>query len=227
MSEERLTSQAHRDRGGMDVGRPFIRPAVAETELIALLEAQCSALAQALADSSMSVLALTSENVIVWAMPRALAIPQRLSDWNPSQPNQLPPPVLNWIESEDRQFCSPAGLPTPPLPLELDCGSFRVRMRLLRNDAHRSIVIEEVSSPILAEHLAALGLSKRESEVLAWVGQGQTNDEIGRILGCSQRTVKKHLERIYIKLGVENRTAAAMVAIDTAHAHRLSDTLDA
>jgi DNA-binding CsgD family transcriptional regulator len=48
---------------------------------------------------------------------------------------------------------------------------------------------------------------------LGWVAQGKTNPEIGLILGISRRTVQKHLERIYIKLGVENRTAAtAMVA---------------
>jgi DNA-binding CsgD family transcriptional regulator len=61
--------------------------------------------------------------------------------------------------------------------------------------------------------LAALGLSRREAEVLAWVAQGKTNPEIGRIAGLSGRTVGKHLERVYAKLGVETRTAAARVAL--------------
>ena len=56
-----------------------------------------------------------------------------------------------------------------------------------------------------------LGLSGRESDVLAWVGQGKTNDQIATILGMSLGTVKKHIEHIFDKLGVENRTAAAFV----------------
>lgn len=78
--------------------------------------------------------------------------------------------------------------------------------------------MEERSAPILAGRLVSLRLTKRESEVLAWLGQGKTNGEIGCILCCSSRTVQKHLERIYIKLGVENRTAAAMVAAEAARA---------
>ena len=82
--------------------------------------------------------------------------------------------------------------------------------------AFRTIATEEIFAPITAEQLVSLGLSKRESEVLAWIGQGKTNKEIGRLLGCSPRTVQKHLEHIYVKLGVENRTSAAMMAADTA-----------
>lgn len=58
--------------------------------------------------------------------------------------------------------------------------------------------------------LKSLRLTDRESEVLLWVSQGKTDTEIGTILGLSPKTVGKHLERIYQKLGVETRTAAAM-----------------
>ena len=61
--------------------------------------------------------------------------------------------------------------------------------------------------------LAALGLSPREAQVLAWVAEGKTNGEIGIILGARPRTVAKHLERIFRKLGVETRTAAAASAL--------------
>ncbi len=57
--------------------------------------------------------------------------------------------------------------------------------------------------------LEPLGLTKREEDVLAWVAQGKTNAETARILRITPGTVKVHLERIYQKLGVENRTAAA------------------
>jgi DNA-binding CsgD family transcriptional regulator len=55
----------------------------------------------------------------------------------------------------------------------------------------------------------ALGLTRREAEVLAWVAKGKTNEQIGLILGISVRTVQKHLEHVFSKLGVETRTAAA------------------
>ena len=54
-------------------------------------------------------------------------------------------------------------------------------------------------------------LTARESEILWWVAEGKTNREIGIILGCSARTVQLHLNRVYRKLGVETRTAAAAV----------------
>jgi DNA-binding CsgD family transcriptional regulator len=51
---------------------------------------------------------------------------------------------------------------------------------------------------------AAFGLTAREAEVLYWVIQGKTNRDIGDILGASPATVKKHLEHVFGKLGVEN-----------------------
>ena len=53
-------------------------------------------------------------------------------------------------------------------------------------------------------------LTRREAEVLKWVRNGKTNKDIAAILGIQPRTVSKHLERIFKKLGVDNRTAAAM-----------------
>jgi DNA-binding CsgD family transcriptional regulator len=74
--------------------------------------------------------------------------------------------------------------------------------RIRRDDA--------ASTPLPADRLQSL--TAREREVLGWVTAGKTNAQIGAILGTSPRTVAKHLERIYEKLGVESRTAAAMRA---------------
>lgn len=57
---------------------------------------------------------------------------------------------------------------------------------------------------------AALGVTRREAEVLLWLARGKTNRDIADILGLSPRTVNKHLEGIYAKLGVENRAAAVV-----------------
>jgi len=86
-------------------------------------------------------------------------------------------------------------------------------VRLLRKDRRRLLILERrhpVPSLKVLEHL---GLGKREAEVLSWVARGKTNQEIATILSISTKTVKKHVERIFEKLGVESRTAAAAVAM--------------
>ncbi|MCM2398661.1 response regulator [Rhizobium sp. S95] len=60
-------------------------------------------------------------------------------------------------------------------------------------------------------------LTQRESEVLLWIAKGKSNRDIGDILGLSARTVNKHLEQIYVKLGVENRASAAVKAANVLH----------
>jgi DNA-binding CsgD family transcriptional regulator len=59
------------------------------------------------------------------------------------------------------------------------------------------------------EDLVRLGLTWRQSEVLAWLAFGKTDAEIGHILGISSRTVSHTLERIYRKLGVATQTHTA------------------
>ena len=63
-----------------------------------------------------------------------------------------------------------------------------------------------------AARLADAALTPRETEVLSWLAKGKTNRDIGDILGTSPRTVNKHLEHIFEKLGVETRAAAAALA---------------
>ncbi len=62
---------------------------------------------------------------------------------------------------------------------------------------------------------AAFALTSREAEVLLWISRGKANRDIGEILNISPRTVNKHLEQVFVKLGVENRSAAAAVAVRT------------
>lgn len=57
-------------------------------------------------------------------------------------------------------------------------------------------------------------LTQREAEVLIWIAKGKANKDIGEILGLSPRTVNKHLEQIFVKLGVENRASAAVRAAE-------------
>ncbi len=76
------------------------------------------------------------------------------------------------------------------------------------------LVLREENHAAAGEALAsAFGLTGREAEVLYWVSKGKTNKDIGDILGSSPRTVNKHLEHVFVKLGVETRTAAANLAM--------------
>jgi DNA-binding CsgD family transcriptional regulator len=74
--------------------------------------------------------------------------------------------------------------------------------------------MREVSDTAVIEAMSlSFKLTAKEAEVLYWVVKGKTNKDIGDILGSSPMTVKKHLERVFVKLGVETRTAAAGMAM--------------
>ena len=62
---------------------------------------------------------------------------------------------------------------------------------------------------------ASLSLTPREAEVLFWISQGKSNHDIGIILGAKTGTICKHVGHILNKLNVENRTSAALVALET------------
>ncbi|MCQ1851111.1 response regulator transcription factor [Neorhizobium galegae] len=72
---------------------------------------------------------------------------------------------------------------------------------------------------VLRQHFP---VTQRESEVLLWIAKGKSNRDIGDILGLSARTVNKHLEQIYVKLGVENRASAAVKAAHVLHGEERS-----
>lgn len=93
-----------------------------------------------------------------------------------------------------------------------------IRSRLERQDQNERATLEKVElRPDFSSSvpLEALGLTPREAETLLWVAQGKSNADISGILGCAENTVKVHLARIFEKLGVENRNAAAMRAVET------------
>lgn len=77
----------------------------------------------------------------------------------------------------------------------------------------RSLAEAQACEQITPDVAMLSTLTPREREVLGWVAAGKTNAQIAQILGTMPRTIAKHLERIYGKLGVETRTAAAMRAM--------------
>jgi DNA-binding CsgD family transcriptional regulator len=68
------------------------------------------------------------------------------------------------------------------------------------------------------EAFASLQLTPREAEVLLWISRGKSNHDIAVILGATTGTIRKHVEHILGKLNVENRTTAAVIALETCRA---------
>jgi DNA-binding NarL/FixJ family response regulator len=83
----------------------------------------------------------------------------------------------------------------------------------LQHDKHLLRVAEAKKQKTAVDLQQKLPITKRESEVLYWVSHGKTSWEISQILEMSPRTVNKHLEQIFKKLGVDNRTSAAAISI--------------
>jgi DNA-binding NarL/FixJ family response regulator len=88
----------------------------------------------------------------------------------------------------------------------------RLNEERLHDELGRLTFQPDFSSP--APLVARLGLSAREAEVLLWVSQGKSNADVGAILGTTEKTVKKHMGNVFEKLGVENRTAAGLRALE-------------
>ncbi|HVU24433.1 MAG TPA: response regulator [Opitutus sp.] len=106
----------------------------------------------------------------------------------------------------------PAGA-LPPEPELGECLEVRRFTEPGRADLTMLILVERGDPPGPGA-LVRLGLTPREAEVLYWVAQGKSNPDVATILGSSVRTVHKHVEHIFQKLGVETRNAATLAALE-------------
>ena len=148
----------------------------------------------------------------VWQTPLARHL---LQAYFGSHFAQVPEPVLEWLRVE--AAAAAAGREPRTLPVsrivEGESRQLVFALQQRTGDDDLLIVMREVSDAAVVEAMVqAFRLTLREAEVLYWVAKGKTNRDIGDILGSSPATVKKHCERLFVKLGVETRTAAASVA---------------
>lgn len=166
-------------------------------------------------DASGQATIVISENDggIVWQTPQARKL---LSDYFDADKEPIYPYLLAWL-NKARQAVFEGR--EPPLVIVRDTrrvlGSFYNSGD--SGDSASSgdwliILREESYASVIDALITAFHLTGREAEVLYWVIYGKTNRDIGDILGSSHRTVNKHLEHIFEKLGVETRTGAAAVA---------------
>jgi DNA-binding response OmpR family regulator/DNA-binding CsgD family transcriptional regulator len=203
------------EAGGVDyVTKPLVIVEMIARIKVHLGNARLSQSARAALDvSGRFLFAVDRRGKVIWATPQAqklLASDDAAAD---GLQLDLPKPWLDWLEQLH------GGLAQPKTPL---------KSALLRNDELRLQYMGKLGADEFLLRLARdstperpddvgkeLGLTSREGEVLSWLSKGKTNRDIAQILGLSPRTIDKHLEQIYAKLGVENRTAAAAIAAST------------
>jgi DNA-binding CsgD family transcriptional regulator len=126
----------------------------------------------------------------------------------------LPGGLSKWVKTQE--IASPAEETETPETRELvlQHNGTRLVIRAVFSADQTVLLLEEHPPKIQAEPRVTSPLSPRQVDVVTWLSQGKTNNEIGLILKLSPRTVQKHLEHIYRKLGVENRTGAAAKAYE-------------
>jgi len=157
-----------------------------------------------------SITVRPGDGKLMWQTP--LARDLLLQYFGTSAP-ETPAPILQWL----RRHLKDAQRNVEPPRLTAELGARRLTIRLHRQtgDDDWLIVMREVSDAAIIESMSlAFRLTAREAEVLYWVVKGKINRDIADIVGASPATVKKHLERIFVKLGVETRTAAAGMAMN-------------
>ena len=154
------------------------------------------------------------EGRVIWQTALARELLLRYCD---TSAPQAPAVLIAWLQRHlpDAQLRQ-----VEPPALSIVQGASTLNLRLHQQTGHDDdgddwlIIMREISDTSVIEAMSlSLKLTAREAEVLYWVVKGKTNRDIGDIVGSSPATVKKHLERVYVKLGVETRTAAAGVAI--------------
>jgi DNA-binding CsgD family transcriptional regulator len=135
---------------------------------------------------------------------------------------EFPRPVISWLERELARLARPQDMPPPASSYIAETrNGDRLKFRLLlgnQTGEQALLVLEEQRTDRPAKAWPQLGLSPREEHVLLLVREGRSSAEIAAGLVISRRTVEKHLENIYCKLGVDNRTAAVAVAFSAEHA---------
>lgn len=197
--------------GGVDfVAKPLVLAELLARMRVHLFNARKSRSARDALDSTgRRIVAADRLGAILWATPQAQELLSRVGIRS-DEGGILPWEVRNWL---DAQRGTSTG--TPASYMHERFGKL-IEIRLLSAPQDSEMLLQLVDRNLgnQEERLAkAFGLRQREAEVLIWITHGKSNKEIAEILNLSPRTVNKHLETIFEKLGIENRTAAATMSV--------------
>jgi DNA-binding NarL/FixJ family response regulator len=200
------------DAGGVD----YVTKPIAIEEMLArirvhLANARLTQSARAALDvSGRFLLAVNRQGKVMWATPQAQKLLSDSLGPAASDDMVLPAVLLEWLEHAQQGKAGSKTLETASFPDHPE-----LRLYYMGNAGSNEVLLrlaKDTGSALPTEFTGELGLTTREAEVLWWLSKGKANRDIAQILGLSPRTVDKHLEQIYAKLGVENRTAAAAIA---------------
>ena len=198
--------------GGADYVTKPIRPAEVLARIAAHMQnarqmKQARTALDAFGQATVAVRAADAR--LVWQTPLARKL---LHAYFANPEEVAPPELLDWIADAHRA----RGEGREPVSLLIADGGRRLLASFhdqTGDDEWLVVLREENDASAVEALMAAFRLTNREGEVLYWVSLGKTSKDIGDILGSSPRTVNKHLEHVFEKLGVETRTAAANLAV--------------
>ena len=202
-------SFTERDKLVMNLVRPHLVQAWRNAKAVERLQGQIGLIRKALEMTDRGVMALDPSGRTRFATPRARSLIEEF--FGGFSLRRLPEVLECWLRRQQALLGSKEVAPALT-PLEIVREGKRLLGRLIPDDGINWLLLDEKITEIRSASLTRLGLTRRESEILVWVAQGKTNGEIASILGVSPRTVHKHMEHIFVKFGVETRTAAARVA---------------
>lgn len=184
------------DRVKLNLVRPHLLQAYANVEELAGHLEEKRDLQTALRETGLGLIAFNPVGEPAHATPGAFDCMARyFPDWD--RDGRLPQAIDEWLRRGADE------------PFAVQVRTSRLIVRAPRQSERRLLLLSEESGRGLP---AGVHLTSRENEVLAWLAEGKTNPEIAVILGVASGTVKMHVENILAKLGVDNRTAATMLA---------------
>jgi len=161
------------------------------------------------------VIRLAIDGRVQFLTPRAEHLLNQYFGWQHSQ--TLPASLRQWFKAQLSQLTrSNNSLPTR-VPFCVEQTKQRLLIHLMTDpiEAQYLLWLEEQKLPSFSiAALESLGLTQREAEVLFWVTQDKSNAAIAKVLDCCEGTVRKHLEHLYKKLGVQTRIGAVMTALE-------------
>jgi DNA-binding CsgD family transcriptional regulator len=201
---------SERDRLLLTLIGPHLHQAFNNTCALAALNDACAALSRSLERCYKGVMVLSRDSRIDWITDRARILLGRYCGDDRLTARRLPARCQQWLSHQRARWSASDTVPSPLMPFDLHGELGTLTIRLLPEPDRDVLLFEEHRAAGSHTALNMDGLTHRETDVLHWVAQGKSNFEIGAILDLSPRTIQKHLERVFLKLGVENRTSAAM-----------------
>lgn len=195
-----------------DLVAPHLTNAIRNGRRIQKLLTSEANLNSAMEAKSSGVLALGADQKVEYASQYARSLVEKYFGHRKLQGEHLPNELESWVKRQNQ--CDHDVLDTANSKFGLELGDSILSISLIPNGkTNESVLILEESRKASPLNLVRLSLTNRQTEVLFWISQGKTDQDIAFLLGISPRTVHKHTESIYTKLGVETRTAAMSIAI--------------